>query len=450
VIASISIGLLLGSLGAATGQTTSDAGGKAFSNGTAKATAIVARVAPGVGALQLAIASGVAVAELTNKVAQAQAEAADLGLIGSVLTVPDCATGVAALGADDLPQPTRVDNRKGDATLIEDTVPVAGATLGGGHKEARATTLPSSSALASVATSFGPVVSVAAGKAEASTRIIDGATREAHASVEASIDIAGIIKLQAMHWEATHRTGAKPVADASFDIGTASLLGVPIPLEALGVLETAVNNVLAVSGITVHFPVVERFTEPADVVRITPLRIVLKDTPLGMATLGPVLNLSREQRSQLFDQISKAYCNAAGALLVGDIGVSIASGTGFLTIDVGGAEATTSPLEQTNPFGAVGTAAPTVAGPSLSSPSAPIVPGRPAQTALVGGSRKQPVASIGPLVERCESTNPFRHTACSKGALLVVGLLGLLATIGMGALDWRHQRRRRTALGVPG
>jgi hypothetical protein len=55
----------------------------------------------------------------------------------------------------------------------------------------------------------------------------------------------------------------------------------------------------------------------------------------------------------------------------------------------------------------------------------------------------QPAASVGPLEDHCQSEHPVQHTACSRGALLVAGLVGVLATAAVGALDWRHQRRRR-------
>jgi hypothetical protein len=41
----------------------------------------------------------------------------------------------------------------------------------------------------------------------------------------------------------------------------------------------------------------------------------------------------------------------------------------------------------------------------------------------------------------------YKWPKCSRGAAALVGLLGLLATISVGALDWRHQQRaRRTAV----
>jgi hypothetical protein len=448
-----SAGLLVWGLGPAGGQPTATAATAAtpeaapFSNGMAKATAIVTKVAPGVGSLELALANGIAVAELKNHLTQAQAQSLDLGLIGTTLTAEGCRD--AALTADELPQPTRVDNRKGNAAATSDEVPLADSTLGGGRESARATATLAS-AVATSAASVAPVLTVDGGQAEATTEVVDGAARQAHASVRVNLDIAGAVELGGLHWDALHRTGADPVAVASFDVGSAKLLGVPLPLDSLTTLETTLNTALAATGISLTFPRVERFEEPTDLVRITPLRIVLKDSPAGKAGLGPVLDLTRQQRFDLFNQLSDAICDAAGILLVGDIGMSIASGTGFLAIEVGGAEAISGDLVVEDPFG------PPVAppaGPSLPPVlSDPVVPGVPTVGPVAPPAAgpvsppAQRVVDVGPLEEHCETIHPFRAPSCSGGALLPLGLIGLVATVGVGGLDWQHQRRRRSGL----
>ena len=417
-----------------------------FSNGTAKATAVVARVAPGVGSLELGISGGVAVSEIKNTVAQAQAEALDLGLIGSTLTAESCGTD-AIVEQDQLPTATRVDSRGGAAQLTEEESPAPGAPITAGHKHVEATTDPAATAISTVVGALGPLLTFEGGQARSSTRVIPGEAREAAASVGVNLDIGGLVQLSGLRWEAFHRTGKDPAADASFDIGTAALLGAPIPLESLDAVETAVNALLEASGVSISFPKVERFTEPADVVRITPLRILVKDSPLGAATLGPVLNLSRQQREQLFDQLAATYCKAAGLLLVGDIGVSVLSGTGFLAVDIGGAEATTGELVLESPFGEE-TAAPVLTDTLLPTPVVPGLPGplpRPASSPPA-----QRTSSVGPREERCESSHPLRQTSCSRGALMAVGLTGLVATLGVGALDWRHQRRKQATAAVAG
>lgn len=445
-----SVVLLVWGLGSASGQATDPAATEApFSNGIAKATAIVTRVAPGVGSLELALANGIAVSELKNKLAQAQAQSLDLGLVGTALTAGTCRN--PTITPDQLPQPTRVDNRHGDAEATTDEFPIADSVLGGGRESAWATTVPLAGAVATSAASFGPVVTVRGGQARATTEVVDGAARQAHATVDASLEIAGVIDLGGLRWDAIHRTGRDPRADASFDVGTAKLLGVPLPLESLADLETTINEVLAATGISVQFPTIQRFTKPADLVRVTPMRIVLKDSPVGKTALSPVLDLTREQRGEMFDTLAAAICDAAGVLLVGDISVSIVGGTGFLAVEVGGAEATTGDLVLENPFGdpiapPASPIGPVTAGPSVLPPSAPgFVPEPAAPTAPPAGAPK-PAAAVGPLEELCETIHPYRSPSCSEGALAPLGLLGLVATVGVAALDWRHQRRRAAAV----
>ncbi len=437
VVATASVVLLVATLGTAAGQDDPPAP-PAFANGTAKATAVVARVAPGVGALELGISAGVAVAEIKNTIGQAQAEALDLGLIGSTLTAESCLGD--GLPPSALPNALRVDSRGGDTSATEDEAPVDGATIGGGRKHVEATTRPTAEAVSTVAGIVGSLLTFDAGRATSSTEVLPGEARVSRAQVNVNLDIGGVIKLSGLRWEAVHRTGKDPEAAATFDLGTASLLGLPIPLESLAQLETTLNTALESSGVQITFPKVERFTTPADVVRVTPLRIVLKDTPIGKAVLGPLLNTSREQREQLFEQIVANAACASGALLVGDIGLSVASGTGFLEIEIGGAEATTGELVLESPFGEG--QAPIVEQllPNAPLPTLPFLPSTPGSPIV-----QRPAASVGPLEDHCESAHPLRDTSCSKGALLAVGLIGLAATAGVGVLDWQHQRRRARA-----
>lgn len=421
----------------------------AFANGMAKATGVVVRIAPGVGSLELALGNGIAVAELKNSLTQAQAQAADLGLIGTTLTAEGCSDAV--LTPEQLPQSTRVDNRRGPASATTDFVPVAGDTLGGGRGAVSADATHAN-AVAMTASSVTPALVVDGGKAASTVEVVDGAARQARSEVEANLTIGGALELGGLHWEALHRTGANPTASATFDIGTAKLFGVPIPLESLEAAEAAINAVLTPSGISLRFPRVERFTEPADLVRVTPLLVLLKDSPAGKTALGPALNLTREQRFTLFNQLAGAICQAAGALLVGDIGLSILSGTGFMGIEIGGAEAISGELVLEDPFGppiAPPSGGPPAAVPEVVLPPSVAPPTPPA--AAPTPAAPQPTASIGPLEELCETIHPRRSPACSRGSVASLGLLGLVATATVAGLDWRHQRRRAaSAAAAPG
>ena len=418
-------------------------------NGTAKATAVVAKVAPGVGALELGVTSGVAVAEITNSLAQSQSQALDLGLIGTTLTADGCRE--ATIGADDLPQPLRVDNRNGDAVEQRDEFPLAGTVLGAGRLRSEAKTTPSSNASASgVGFAIDPLLRFDGGHAMAETEVLPGAGRLARASVDTSIDIAGVVRLEGMRWEAFHRTGDERVVEGSFSIAAAEVGGIPFPGDELEPVEAAANTLLAFSGVTIEFPEVERFEAPTDLVRVTPMRIVLRDSPAGGLLLGPGLNASREQREQLFDELTAAFCDAAGALLVGDITISVISGTGFLAFEIGGAEAISGDFVQGD---AIDIPAPPAAPPPppADAPGAPgpsdgsaIVP--PSTDGDAGGEQAaesltpSPAADVGPLERVCESIHPFDWPSCSRGAAPLAGLIGVAGTAAMFGLDLRRQR----------
>ena len=81
-------------------------------NGTAKATALVSKIGPGIGNLELAMRGGVAVTQVTNALAQATSQTADFGLLGGAMTGGSCRGGPSPFTPDDLPQPTFVDNRE--------------------------------------------------------------------------------------------------------------------------------------------------------------------------------------------------------------------------------------------------------------------------------------------------------------------------------------------------
>lgn len=455
IVGTASAAFLLAGLSPASGETSRPLQAAPFSNGMAKATARISKFGPGVGNLELALGSGIAVSELKNQLAQAQAQTVDLGLIGTTLTAEGC-DGSAPMTADQLPQATRVDNRQGDTAATSDELPLGGSNLGGGREMAEATATPSATAIATTLAAESPVVSLAGGRSSATTRVVDGAAREAHAVTDVDVTLGGVVELSGLRWDALHRTGEDPQVVGTFDIGSARLAGMPLPVDSLADVQTAVNQALAPTGLSIEMPRVERIEEPTDLVRVTPLRITMRDSQVGAATLGPGLNASRQQREQLFDQLSAAYCDLAGALFVGDIGVSVLSGTGFFIAEIGGVEAISGDFLLDNPFGEavapllapVGPGAP----PDLSLPgggtglAAPAV--APAPAAAPPSAPTQPVASIGPLEEACESIHPFGSPGCSTGALAPLGLLGLLATGAVGALDWRHQQRRLAATTV--
>lgn len=423
-------------------------------NGTAKAVAMVSRIGPGVGDLELAMRGGLAITQLTNSLAQATSQTLDLGLIGSSLTAEGC--NGAALTPEDLPQPTFVDNRDGDASLARDESGGGGdAPFGLGRMQVDATDEPvgARAATSTTAAEVGQGLRLTGGRATARTEVLPGKGREALAEVVSTLELGGVLSLEGMRWRAYHRTGVEPEAEAGFEIGRASVGGVPMPTSDTEAFEKAANDALAPFGVRILLPEVQRLLEPTDLVRVSGLRIEIRDSPLGGTLFGPLLGATREARGDLFDSLTEAVCEASSILLVGDIALSVISGTGFLTIDLGGAEASSSDFELKSPFGEIGpvpppappAVAPSTGGGSSAPVAAPPVVPQPvtAPEATTTGPAVPASSSRGPFEELCESINP-NGGGCSEGAAATVGLLALLATVGVAGADVLRQRRAGT------
>ena len=274
----------------------------------------------------------------------------------------------------------------------------------------------------------------------ASTGVVDGNAREAHATVSADLDIAGLIKLTGMTWDAFHRTGKDPKATASFDLGTGSILGAPIPRDSETQAETAINSALAYTGHQHHLPEGGALHDPG---RPHP-DDADADRPAGLAGRQGRPRARPQPHpgpaEQLFTQLASTVCDLAAALLVGDIGLDVASGTGFLVVEIGGAEATTGNLVLDSPFGKIGPAPTSGAFPQLI-PPAIVPPGLATFPGPLGpiSSPAQRTSSIGPLVDHCQSAN----------TLAAHGLLDRRPAARGADRPGRHRRRGRPRLAPP-
>ena len=402
------------------------------------------RIAPGVGSLALATTTGTSLAHVANQLAEAQAQAIDLGLVGSSLTAQKCDGSPGVLTPSQLPQPLVTDNRKGDSSASADEAPIGQSALGGGRKEVSADSTPSSHAdVTNIVSSVGSTVTISGGRSDAIASVDPGKGRLADATVSADIDIAGIVQLHNAQWHAFHRTGENPSQSGTFSVASTTAGGVPVPLDQLGPAQDAINQALAMTGITITLPTVQHVTSPTDFVQVTPLRIELDDTPVGKTALGPALNASRVQREQLISQIYTISCQLEGAGLVADIGLDIISGTGFAIIDIGGATAASGQIDYQNPFGDA--PPPIAAGVAslneLASPPALSPPAGAAPAVATPSRPSTPIAQTGPLESICETLSPAKRPGCSTGMGVPLALLAVLLTAGVGYLDWRHQRK---------
>jgi hypothetical protein len=273
--------------------------------------------------------------------------------------------------------------------------------------------------------------------------------------VTANLSIPGVLDLRGLRWEALHRTGTEEAAHAGFTIGSAEVLGQPVSTQDVPVTDVidGLNAALEPLGVTLGAPVVERFTEPADLVRVSPLRVTYSGGVTSLA-LGPVLDATRQFRDDLAAQAISFNCKTSTLFLLSEIGIGQLAGTGSTVVEVGGAEATTGLAAIENPFGDGGLLPPVgpevldteVAAPSperapAATPAAPAAPPAPAANQVA-------TRPIGNFARVCESVHPFEWPSCSAGAGPFVALGALAATAAIGAFDWRQRRRRLAAAEV--
>ena len=353
-------------------------------------------------------------------------------LLELVLTAEDC-TGTRPLEPSQVPQPTRIDNRKGDTSATSEEI---GGGLG--REDARVTTQPLAHAVASGShLDLAPLLSVSGGRAETKSQVIDGKAYEALASVNATLDIAGVVKLTGLRWYALHRTGEKKALEGSFSLSEASGAGQPFDTSSLDQLASAINSALLPTGIAIEFPKVQKLKEPIELVRVTPLRIIFKDSQLGAQLLNPLLESTGAERSEIFNEITAIACQLSSFLFAGDVALTIASGSGSLAVQVGGVQAYADDTVSDNPFSGF-PEAPLGIGPATGTPgSTTTTPGSPASS-TPGRTLTSAAGDEG-----CESVHPFHWPPCSRGAPWLFGLLGLAGVGAMAGLDWRHQRRVR-------
>ena len=189
------------------------AGGFVPGSGSALGTAI--KVGPQTGGLTIAVTFGQSLADFQGEVARASARAIDLGVLETALTAPGCNGAPATFKSSDFPQPLNVDSREPDASKgktaqqggAPDSSPII---VSAGRQQVDADPSPRSHAITTTA-AFGipGLFEVGGGRTEVSSRIIDGATREAVTTADfSSISLAGgMVQLKGLHWEAVQRTG---------------------------------------------------------------------------------------------------------------------------------------------------------------------------------------------------------------------------------------------------
>jgi hypothetical protein len=440
--------------------------------GAATATSQVIALAPSTAGLNYSLTFATSIADYQANEGQAESETFTGGPIVTALTSTQCDGSAPPLTQSQLPHPAIAESVNGSQsesdTINQQYANGANAPgIGTGLEQAVATIQPAATATSKLSDFDVPgAFEVSGVQSSAYAQQVTGQLRQATATDDiAEVNLAnGAVDLKGLHWQDTQETG--PGGNivqqaASFSIGGISIAGVSVPssvvsTDTLAQLLGIVNAALEGTGLNVTLPVAQTQSDGSE--DISPLSIGLDQSALGQQVVGPLLGPSQTVRNEidtiLEDDIT---CKTGTALTVVDIMLGVLSGGGNLNLNLGGATATSNGTAYANPFdnslgllSDAGGAVSSVLGSTLSTPSIPgtFTPGIPATPATAGtsGTAEAPKEALGSLTssERCLTTSPFGHPACSSGGAAVpVALAGLAVIMGVGVADYIRLRRYR-------
>jgi hypothetical protein len=438
-----------------------------FVQGSGNGIATGVRIGPQTGGLTIAVTFGQALADFQGSVGRASARAIDFGILETALTAPGCGGVASTFKQSDFPQPLDADSRDPESNkgkwAQEGGSDPSGPLFGTiGHEEVQADPTPRGQATTTIAAfSIPGLISMGAGKASVVSQIVGGATREVVATVDVSgLDLGGgAVKITGLHWEAIHRSGKDEKATGEFTVSSLAIGGAKVPVPGGGAeLATVlgpINDALLGTGLSLDPPVLDTRGGAAS---LTPLRLRLDHSPLGQAAIAPLVTAAQPIREPLIDFYSaQVSCESPigsqdvpgkvgrAVVLPTDIAVSAFTGTGGFVIELGGARATTEGQVFANPFEG-GLPSPSVEGLTIGASE----PGDFGTTDTgftdVGAVTPPPLATQGPGQQAVLAGRslPDSIPGSKGGTAATVGLLGIVAVIGVALADYlRMQRGRR-------
>lgn len=454
-----------------------------FVNGSGKADAKILRIGPSAGRLSMAPTIGLTLADFVGTLGRGESRTGDFAALdGSV--PPEVKDELPTVRAES----TDEDAGTPQTASTAGTPPASPVKVGGSEQSATAFKDPKGTSTYTMGAYGVPnVFEMGSSTAQSQAAVIGGKTREAVGTTKVSsikIGPAGLVSLNGLTWEAVQRTGEGAVTTADFRVDSVTILQnptkgplgavIPIPPQTLPVPDGGtnfaavlgpINAALKPSGLTVSPPT--RSTE-GGLARVGPLTIQVADSEVGRTALGPILGAAQPLRDPITGALIDANAEFSTAVLLADVAVGIFSGSGRNDIEFGGASAFTEGENFTSPFGAfdfgsftlpeasdesfslggssssTGTDA-SLGGTTFSSTGGAVgsiggAAGAPtAAPAATGGTERQnatPVASA-------------RSIAGKKGGVAaLIGLVGLLAALGVASMDYRHIRSNRRTIVV--
>jgi hypothetical protein len=170
--------------------------------------------------------------------------------------------------------------------------------------------------------------------------------REAVATADiGSVDLAGVVHLAGLHWQATYHTGADQAVTGVFSIGSATIAGQSTPTNDPSAALAQANTVLQPLGIQIQPP---KSHVDAGILFIDPLALQVVPAPTRDSITGAVLGAAQPVREATYDALLQASCKVSSGITVSDVVVGSITGAGSFSVELGGVQASSAELDQTH------------------------------------------------------------------------------------------------------
>lgn len=454
-------------------------GAPSFVRGTADASADTVGLKLVLGNAGVGFTLGRSLSAYQESFASADGRALDLEALPTLFgPASGCPGSRPLLPAGVLPPVTSVESTQADAGTPRPTTVFYPVLQGDGPapnvagvQDATATSQPSSTATTTNPTQDLGILTLENPRTETDTRL-RGRVREATATVTAdSLSIfGGLIRLVRPTWSATARSGDEQVTEGSFTFQSATLLGLPRgPGDARADLVNfagSFSQLLGLLGARVDLP---RVTVEDGSVKVSPLVFSFENLPLGRVVIGPLLDFFASSIDAFYKDLRASGCNGKSQAQLLQLLQGFLAGNGSLKLSLGGVAATTDdtyfpPLDNGAPTTAApaptAVAAPTAAAPAaIPAPPASVLgdrvdagPAAPVATdPPIAGGGDGPETAAAPAAEPSTGSERGPTTAAAArpaaatrpsggrgGTAATIGVVGLLAVVGMALADRRR------------
>jgi len=324
-----------------------------FSNGEAHAAADTFVLNIKQANANIGITFGRALSTYVDATGSSEARALDLGVLPTLMGVEQCDGSAPVLNPATFPPLTRADSTDAgsqESRRAEAFMPGTGTDPAGpsaGFQDATASTQPASRAVTETPPTDLFVVALSGARTEVTTQLTD-MVREAHAVVTADElkVFGGLFTFENPRWEAVARSGRVTTAEGRFTFSRATVLGIPrSAADAMADLEgfsQGLEQLLAPLGVALDLPAIE-VTEGR--VRVTPMAFRIVDPPFGAEVIAPFLADLQPLRESLIRQALDEDCKNETAILLLDVILGVASGSGSIEITAGGVDVRTDDTE---------------------------------------------------------------------------------------------------------